>query len=73
MDEETRNLDLMVGELESENKLIRERNEQLQQELERVLDENAQFKITLERIMAITKLAYVRQETELTKEEHERF
>ena len=61
MDEETRNLDLLVGELESENKLIRERNEQLQQELERVLDENAQFKITIERIMAITKLAYGRE------------
>jgi hypothetical protein len=58
MTEDERNLDLMVGELEQENKLMRARNERLEQELERALDDNAQFKVTLERIIAISKLAF---------------
>ena len=58
MDDETRNLDLMVGELEYENKLMRARNERLERELERALDENARFKVTLERIIAVSKLAF---------------
>jgi|688.fasta_scaffold2238318_1 ADP-ribose pyrophosphatase YjhB (NUDIX family) len=58
MDEETRNLDLMVGELEHENRLMRARNERLQQELERALDETARFKVALERIVAVSKLAF---------------
>jgi hypothetical protein len=58
MDEETRNLDLMVGELEQENRLMRARNERLQQELDRALDDNARFKVTLERIIAVSKLAF---------------
>ncbi len=58
MDEETRNLDLMVGELEQENRLMRARNERLQQELERALDETARFKVALERIVAVSKLAF---------------
>ena len=57
MDEETRNLDLMVGELEQENRLMRARNERLERELERALDDNAKFKITLERIIAISRVA----------------
>jgi hypothetical protein len=57
MDEEARNLDLMVGELEQENRLMRARNERLQEELDRALDENARFKVTLERIIAVSKLA----------------
>lgn len=68
MDEETRNLDLMVGELEQENKLMKARNERLQQELNRALDDNARFKVALERIMAVTKLAYEKQNAESTKE-----
>jgi hypothetical protein len=58
VDEETRNLDLLVGELEQENKLMRARNERLQQEFDRALDENALLKITLERIIAISNMAF---------------
>lgn len=58
MDEETRNLDLMVAELESENRMMRARNERLQRELDLALDDNARFKVTLERIIAVSKLAF---------------
>ena len=58
MTEDERNLDLMVAELEQENRLMRARNERLQQELDRALDENARFKVTLERIIAVSKLAF---------------
>jgi ADP-ribose pyrophosphatase YjhB (NUDIX family) len=58
MTEDERNLDLMVGELEHENRLMRARNERLQQELERALDETARFKVALERIVAVSKLAF---------------
>jgi hypothetical protein len=58
MTEDERNLDLMVGELEQENRLMRARNERLQQELDRALDDNARFKVTLERIIAVSKLAF---------------
>ena len=72
MDEETRNLDLMVAELGSENRMVRARNERLEQELERALDENAQFKVALATIMAVSKL-YLKEdkpeEVKPTKEE----
>ena len=58
MTEDERNLDLMVGELEHENRLMRARNERLEQELERALDETARFKVALERIIAVSKLAF---------------
>jgi ADP-ribose pyrophosphatase YjhB (NUDIX family) len=58
MTEEERNLDLMVAELEQENRLMRARNERLEQELERALDETARFKVALERIIAVSKLAF---------------
>lgn len=58
MTEEERNLDLMVAELEQENRLMRARNERLQEELERALDETARFKVALERIIAVSKLAF---------------
>ena len=58
MTEDERNLDLMVAELEHENKLMRARNERLQQELDRALDDNARFKVALERIIAVSKLAF---------------
>ena len=57
MTEDERNLDLMVAELEQENRLMRARNERLQQELERALDDNAKFKIALERIIAVSRVA----------------
>ena len=58
MTEDERNLDLMVAELEQENRLMRARNERLQEELERALDETARFKVALERIIAVSKLAF---------------
>jgi len=58
MTEDERNLDLMVAELEQENRLMRARNERLEQELERALDETARFKVALERIIAVSKLAF---------------
>jgi ADP-ribose pyrophosphatase YjhB (NUDIX family) len=58
MTEDERNLDLMVAELEQENRLMRARNERLQEELERALDETARFKVALERIVAVSKLAF---------------
>jgi hypothetical protein len=48
----------MVAELESENRLMRARNERLQRELDQALDDNARFKVTLERIIAVSKLAF---------------
>jgi|TARA_R110000822_G_scaffold100893_1_gene226858 hypothetical protein len=63
MTEDERNLDLMVAELESENRLMSTQNKQLEQELEAALYENAKFRIALERIMAVTKLAYEKQNT----------
>ena len=61
MDEETRNLDLLVAELESESK-------QLRQRLNAVLDENARLRLVIERVIAVTKLAYENQDIELIKE-----
>ena len=58
MTDDERNLDLMVAELESENRLMRARNERLQRELDQALDDNARFKVTLERIIAVSKLAF---------------
>ena len=57
MTEDERNLDLMVAELEHENKLMRARNERLEKELERTRDENAKFKTALERIITVSRVA----------------
>ena len=57
MTEDERNLDLMVAELEQENRLMRARNERLQQELDQALDENARYKLTLGRILAVSRMA----------------
>lgn len=56
--EDKRNLDLMVAELEQENRLMRARNERLERELNEALDANARFKVALERIIAISQLAF---------------
>jgi len=57
MDEETRNLDLMVGELEQENKLMRARNERLERELTVERNERERMQDALERILAISRMA----------------
>ena len=53
MTEDERNLDLMVAELEQENRFMRERNERLQQELNLAAAERDQLKLTLERILTV--------------------
>lgn len=58
MNEQERELDLLVAELEQENRLMRARNERLETELSRALDENARFKVALERIIAVSMLAF---------------
>ena len=55
--EDERNLDLMVAELEQENRLMRARNERLERENNRLEDENARFKAALERILSVSKVA----------------
>ena len=57
MDEETRNLDLLVGELEQENKLMRARNERLERELSAAADDRNQLKEALERILTVSRVA----------------
>jgi hypothetical protein len=56
--EDERNLDLLVAELETENRLMRARNERPERELNAALDENARFKVALERIIAVSQLAF---------------
>lgn len=58
MTETERELDLMVGELEVENKLMRARNERLERELAIAVAERDAFKTALERIIAISQLAF---------------
>jgi len=55
--EDERKLDLMVAELEHENKLMRARNERLERELNFTTAERDGFKEALERILAVSKLA----------------
>jgi hypothetical protein len=55
--EDERNLDLMVAELETENRLMRARNERLERELNFTTAERDGFKEALERILAVSKLA----------------
>jgi predicted nucleic acid-binding Zn-ribbon protein len=50
-------LDLMVAELETENRMIRARNERLEKELAAVTTERDAIKDAMERILAISKLA----------------
>lgn len=57
-DERNLDLDLMVAELEQENRLMRARNERLERENNRLEDENARFKVALERILSISKVTF---------------
>ena len=56
--EDEHNLDLLVAELEQENRLMRARNERLERTLEEVLSERDKFKAALERIIAVSQLAF---------------
>ena len=56
MTEDERNLDLMVAELEQENRLLRARNERLERAHEDVVSARDKFKAALERILSISKV-----------------
>ena len=55
--EDERNLDLLVGELERENKLMRARNERLERTLEDIQTERDKLRSTVERIIAVSNVA----------------
>jgi uncharacterized protein YukE len=57
MTEDERNLDLLVGELERENKLMRARNERLERTLEEIQSERDKLRSTVERIIAVSNVA----------------
>ena len=58
MTEAERELDLMVAELELENKMMRARNERLERELAIAVAERDEFKAAVERIIAVSQLAF---------------
>jgi len=49
---------MTLADLTQENKEMKEHIAQLQQELSTVKEENAQFKVALARILAVSKLAF---------------
>jgi hypothetical protein len=57
MTEDERNLDMMVAELETENRLMRARNERLERELTVERNERKRMQDALERILAISRMA----------------
>lgn len=57
MTDAERELDLMVGELETENRLMRARNERLERELATVQAERDGLKEAVERILAVSRMA----------------
>lgn len=57
MTDEERELDLMVAELETENRLMRARNERLERELATVQTERDGLKEAMERILAVSRMA----------------
>ena len=58
MTPEDRELDLLVAELEQENKMMRARNERLQQELDEATETTARLQTALARILAVSDLAF---------------
>jgi predicted RNase H-like nuclease (RuvC/YqgF family) len=57
MTEDERNLDLMVAELEQENRLMRARNERLERTLEEIQSERDKLRSAVERIIAVSNVA----------------
>ena len=55
--EDERNLDMLVAELETENRMMRARNERLERELATTTAERDQFKDALDRIIAVSRVA----------------
>ena len=56
--EDERNLDMLVAELDRENRMMRARNERLEQELDNALSEVAHYKAVVARIIAVSELAF---------------
>ena len=57
MNEQERALDLMVAELETENRLMRARNERLEKELAQSRADLHRFQAEVERVLTVSKLA----------------
>lgn len=57
MTETERELDLMIAELETENRMMRARNERLEKELATATTERLRMQGALERILAISRVA----------------
>lgn len=57
MTEDERNLDLMVAELERENRLMRARNERLERTLEEIQSDRDKLRAAVERIIAVSNVA----------------
>mgnify|MGYP006294017085 CR=1 FL=1 len=57
MNEQERQLDLLVAELEAENRKMRTQNERLERELTAVTAERDVFKEALERVLTISRVA----------------
>jgi predicted RNase H-like nuclease (RuvC/YqgF family) len=68
MNEQERELDLMVAELETENKMMRARNERLERELDTAVAERDRFKEALERILTVSRVALWNGGTQGVKE-----
>ena len=57
MTETERELDLMIAELETENRMMRARNERLEKELAQSRADYRRFQGEVERVLAVSKLA----------------
>lgn len=57
MTEDDRQLDLLLAELEQESRLMRARNERLEQELAAAHSACLQYRTALERILTVSELA----------------
>lgn len=57
MTEDERNLDLMVAELETENRMMRARNERLQEELNATQADRDGLQDALARILEVSRVA----------------
>jgi hypothetical protein len=57
MTETERELDLMIAELETENRMMRARNERLEKELAAATTERLRMQGALERIIAVSRVA----------------
>ena len=63
MTEDERSLDLLVGELEHENRLVRARNERLEQACTTIIAERDALRRALEEILTITRAALFLKES----------